>query len=56
MKEKKRKSRPMIARLLKFILVLVGIALLGIVGYAYLGNMAPDQTDVRQPVELRIGD
>ncbi|MFM2355736.1 MAG: hypothetical protein RLZZ528_1472 [Pseudomonadota bacterium] len=46
----------MIAQLLKFLLILVAIAFLGVVGYAYLGNMVPEQTDVRQPVELQIGN
>jgi hypothetical protein len=31
-------------------LVIVGVA--GLVGYAYLGDLSPDQTDVSEPVNL----
>lgn len=44
------------ARLFKALLVLIVIAFLGVVGYAYLGNMTPEQVDVRQPVELQLGN
>ena len=38
--------------LLRLVLFLVVIAALGLVGYAYLGDIDPDQTDVSEPVNL----
>ncbi|SDE26888.1 hypothetical protein SAMN05421538_105109 [Paracoccus isoporae] len=42
-------------RLLKILLVLIVLAVLGLTGYAYLGDMAPRQQEIRQPVDLGIG-
>jgi hypothetical protein len=42
----------MIARLFKALLVLVVIAALAVIAYAYLGDLSPAQTEVRQPVTL----
>ncbi len=39
-------------RIVKFLLILVVLGALGLVGYAYLGDLSPDQTDVSTPVEL----
>lgn len=39
-------------RLLKAIVLLVILGFLGLVGFAYLGDLAPQPTEVRQPVEL----
>ena len=44
----------MMARLFKFLIYLILIAFAGLVGYAYLGDFQPDQSDLRQPVELQI--
>ena len=38
--------------LLKLVLFLVVIGALGVVGYAYLGDISPDQPDVSEPVNL----
>lgn len=38
--------------LLKLVLFLVVIGALGLVGYAYVGDISPDQTDVSEPVNL----
>ena len=43
------------ARLLKALIFLALIGFLGLVGFAYLGDLAPDQTEVRQPVQLDVG-
>lgn len=43
-------------RLLKFLLLLALIAFVGLVGYAYLGNLDPKQSDVTVPVELNVGN
>ena len=42
----------LIFKLLLFLLVLGGI---GLVGYAYLGDLTPEPTDVTQPVILDGG-
>ncbi len=39
-------------RIFKGLLVLGLLGFLGLVGYAYLGNLAPDQTQVTKPVVL----
>lgn len=42
------------ARLLKGLIFLVLVAFIGLVGYAYLGNLEPETGDVRQPVQLDV--
>ncbi|MEM9708136.1 MAG: hypothetical protein AAF871_05035 [Pseudomonadota bacterium] len=39
-------------RLFKFILFLIVIGGLGVVGYAYFGDLSPTQDTVTEPVEL----
>lgn len=39
-------------RLLKFILVLAAVLAAAVIGYAYLGDLSPAQTDVSTPVTL----
>jgi len=38
--------------ILKFIMLLLILAAIGVVGYAYLGDMSPEQSDVVAPVML----
>lgn len=42
-------------RLLKVILVLMVLLFAGIAGYAYLGDMEPQRSETRVPVELDLG-
>lgn len=42
-------------RLLKVLVGIVVLAFLALVGYAYLGDMAPRQQEMRQPVSLDVG-
>jgi hypothetical protein len=42
-------------RLLKFLLALVVLLAVAVVGYAYLGDLSPEQTDVSEPVSLDGG-
>ncbi len=42
-------------RLLKILVGIVVLAFLALTGYAYLGDMAPRQQDMRQPVRLDTG-
>lgn len=39
---------------IKGILYFVILAALGVVGYAYLGDLTPDQADMSQPVVLDV--
>ncbi len=39
-------------RLFKVLLFLVLVGAVAVVSYAYLGDLAPDQSDVSEPVEL----
>ena len=39
-------------RLLKLILILIVLGGLGLVGYAYLGDLSPEREAVSEPVEL----
>ncbi|MDO5704430.1 MAG: hypothetical protein Q4G49_05060 [Paracoccus sp. (in: a-proteobacteria)] len=39
-------------RLVKILAVLLVVAALGLIGYAYLGDMEPQQQEMRQPVTL----
>jgi hypothetical protein len=42
------------SRIFKAVLALIVGALIGLAGYAYLGDMAPDQVPVTQPVTLNV--
>lgn len=39
-------------RLLKIVLFLILLLGAGLVGFAYLGDLSPDRTEVRQPIDL----
>jgi hypothetical protein len=39
-------------RLWKLVLFVVVLAILGFIGFAYLGDLTPDQVPVVEPVEL----
>ena len=42
-------------RLLKFLFAFVVLLAVAVVGYAYLGDLSPEQTDVSEPVSLDGG-
>ncbi|MFM2391953.1 MAG: hypothetical protein RLZZ437_3508 [Pseudomonadota bacterium] len=42
----------MLWRLIKLLLVLVVLGFMGLIGYAYLGDLSPVQSDVTQPVTI----
>ncbi len=39
-------------RLFKFLIFLILLGVLGVIGFAYLGDLSPDQDEVSEPVEL----
>lgn len=43
-------------RLLRVMVILLGLALLGLAGYAYFGDMDADPVEIRVPVELDLAD
>ena len=43
------------ATILKHIVILLILAGIGLVGYAYLGDLSPTQEDVSEPVTLEDG-
>lgn len=42
-------------RLLKLVVVLAVFAFVGLVGYAYLGDLTPSPKEIRQPVAIDAG-
>lgn len=42
--------------LFKTLLFIIFVGFLGLVGYAYLGDLAPEPAEVRQPVDLNVGN
>lgn len=42
-------------RIVKFLATLALLGFVGIAGYAYLGDMSPARTEIREPVELNVG-
>lgn len=44
----------MVKRLFKFLLFLVVLAALALVGYAYLGDLSPSQSQVQEPLTLEV--
>ncbi len=47
-----RRGKTMGRFLIKLLAVLLVVAAVGVVGYAYLGDISPNQTDVSEPVNL----
>lgn len=43
-------------RIIKALILLMIAGLLGLSAYAYLGDIAPEQTEVSKPVVLNAGD
>ncbi|WP_265500251.1 hypothetical protein [Paracoccus beibuensis] len=39
-------------RMLKLLVILILAGLIGLVGYAYLGDMTPNRTEVRTPLDM----
>lgn len=43
------------SRILKALVTMLLFAFLGLVAFAYFGDLSPDSNDIRQPVELNVG-
>ena len=41
-------------RILKLLLVLVVLAVVGLIGYAYLGDLSPDQQLTSRPIVIEV--
>ena len=50
-----QESRQGMARILKLVVVLGVLAFVGLVGYAYLGDLTPASQEIRQPVVIDAG-
>lgn len=44
----------MMGRILKVLLFLVVMVFVSLVGYAYFGDLSPNQTETRRPVSLDV--
>ena len=44
----------MFGRIFKVLLFLLVTGLAGLTGFAYIGNLSPDQTEIREPVTLDV--
>lgn len=44
----------MMGRIFKLLLFLLILGAVALVGYAYLGDLSPDQSDMREPVTLDV--
>lgn len=44
----------MFGRIFKVLLLLVAVAIAGLTGFAYLGDLSPEQTEIREPVQLDV--
>lgn len=44
----------MIGRVFKVLLFLLVLGFIGLTGYAYLGDLSPEQSEMREPVTLNV--
>ena len=44
----------MIGRIFKVLLFLLVLGFIGLTGYAYLGDLSPEQSEMREPVTLNV--
>lgn len=52
--DKRQKGRAMLGRIFKVLLFLLVLGFIGLTGFAYLGDLSPDQSDIREPVTLNV--
>jgi len=51
-KDAQAKGSRSVIRLLKALVFLILIGIVGLIGYAYLGDLSPSRVEVNQPVTL----
>jgi hypothetical protein len=44
----------MFGKILKVLLFLLVLAFVALAGFAYLGDLSPEQSDIREPVTLNV--
>ena len=44
----------MFGRVFKVLLILLAVAIAGLTGFAYFGDLSPEQTEIREPVQLDV--
>ena len=49
-----QKGKQMMGRIIKLLLFLLVIGFVGLIGYAYLGDLSPNQSESREPVTLDV--
>jgi len=49
-----QKGKAMIVRILKVLLFLVIVGFVALAGYAYFGDLSPNQSEQREPVTLDV--
>jgi hypothetical protein len=49
-----QKGETMLSRVFKVLLFLLVLGFIGLTGYAYLGDLSPEQSQVREPVILNV--
>jgi hypothetical protein len=48
------KGNAMMGKLFKLVLFLIVMLFVGFIGFAYFGDLSPQQSDIRQPVTLDV--
>lgn len=49
-----QRNNSLFSKILKLLLFLVIVGFISLAGYAYFGDLSPDQTEIRQPVLLNV--
>lgn len=44
----------MFGRIFKVLLLLFAVAMAGLTGFAYFGDLSPEQSEIRKPVQLDV--
>ena len=50
----RQKGKAMFGRIFKVLLFLLVLGFIGLTGFAYLGDLSPDQVEKREPVTLDV--
>ncbi len=50
----RQKGNAMMGKLFKLVLFLIVMGFVGLVGFAYIGDLSPDSTNVKKPVLIDV--